>query len=58
MHDFFCFHGIKNALKTKKKMLYVLYMNIFKSLFIKVLGKENICCNDCQFPKFKSYYSS
>lgn len=40
MHDFFCFHGIKNALKTKKKMLYVLYMNIFKSLFIKVLQRE------------------
>lgn len=40
MHDFFCFYGIKNALKTKKKMLYVLYMNIFKSLFIKVLQRE------------------
>lgn len=40
MHDFFLFSWNKKCSKNKKKMLYVLYMNIFKSLFIKVLQRE------------------
>lgn len=58
MHDFFCFYGIKlNALKTKKRY-YIYYIWIFLKLIIIAKGKENTCCNNCQFPKFKSYYSS